>query len=245
VKDEPGGRYVRKVHDETLRYSQELLAENERMRVRVADLEATVAGLEAQQRELHRRLQAVQADTQRFADTYGAIERQNTELANLYVASYRLHGTLDRTEVMLAIQEILANLVGCEEAAVFELDEAAGVLRLAGSFGMDASGLAEVPLGTGIIGGSVASGQQYITSQTEPAAAPGPGEATLTACIPITLEGRVTGAIALFRLLGHKGGLAEVDRELFELLANQAGMALYCTRLHAERRSAAESNPAR
>ena len=237
MKDEPGGHYVRKVQGETLRYSQELLAENERLRLRVADLEASVAGLEATQNELQRRLQAVQADTKRYADSYGDIERQNTELANLYVAGYRLHGTLDRAEVMLAIQEILANLVGCEEAAVFELDDSGTVLRLVGSFGMDAQPLREVPLGAGIIGASAASGVMFVAPQPEPL--PGPAEATLTACIPITIEGRVSGAIALFRLLGHKAGLAEVDRELFELLANQAGMALYCTRLHAERIEAA------
>src|SRR5262245_1818819 len=154
MKDEAPGRYVRRVHEETLRYSQELLAENERLRVRVAELEAQVAGLEFHRHELQARLSAAQADSQRFAETYGAIERQNSELANLYVASYRLHGTLDRAEVMLAIQEILANLVGCEEAAVFELDAARGVLRQIGSFGFEKGRLEEVALGQGVIGGA-------------------------------------------------------------------------------------------
>ena len=44
---------------------------------------------------------------------------------------------------------------------------------------------------------------------------------------------RVTGAIAIFRLLPQKTGFEEVDRELFELLATHAATALYCTALHA------------
>jgi len=40
--------------------------------------------------------------------------------------------------------------------------------------------------------------------------------------------------IALFTLLAHKPGLADVDRELFELLGTQAATALYCADLHAE-----------
>ena len=43
------------------------------------------------------------------------------------------------------------------------------------------------------------------------------------------LEDRVTGAIALFRLLPQKTALEAVDRELFDLLATHAAMALYCT----------------
>jgi hypothetical protein len=43
----------------------------------------------------------------------------------------------------------------------------------------------------------------------------------------------VTGLIALFRLLSHKPSFEAVDREIFDLLASQAAIALYCTRLHA------------
>jgi hypothetical protein len=57
-------------------------------------------------------------------------------------------------------------------------------------------------------------------------------EAALTACLPLKLEDRVTGAIAIFRLLPQKSGLEPVDRELFDLLATHAAMALYCTALH-------------
>ena len=41
------------------------------------------------------------------------------------------------------------------------------------------------------------------------------------------------GAIAIFRLLPQKAAVEDLDRELFDLLATQAGMALHCAALHA------------
>jgi len=67
---------------------------------------------------------------------------------------------------------------------------------------------------------------------------PPPSEETwpassLTAVIPLKVEGKVTGVIAIFRLLPQKQALATVDRELFGLLGSHAAMALYCSGLHA------------
>ena len=51
----------------------------------------------------------------------------------------------------------------------------------------------------------------------------------------VRVDGRVTGAIAIFRLLPQKqDSLEPVDEELLGLLASQAGIALYCTQLHRE-----------
>jgi hypothetical protein len=50
----------------------------------------------------------------------------------------------------------------------------------------------------------------------------------------LTLDGRVTGAIAIFKLLPQKAGIEDLDREIFELLATHAATALYCTGLHAK-----------
>ena len=149
------GSYVRKVHEGTQHYTQDLLGENERLRLLVATLEAersrllrsasvredmvleldrlreAVALLEtekhrAQQLVLssceeldgHRRERAVlerqvaeiEKESRVFREQFELVEAQNSNLANLYVASYRLHGTLDRKEVLAAIQEIVANL---------------------------------------------------------------------------------------------------------------------------------------
>ena len=64
-----------------------------------------------------------------------------------------------------------------------------------------------------------------------PGGAPGE-EPGLTACIPLKLEDRVVGAIALFRLLPQKSGFESLDMELFELLGTHAATALYASGLH-------------
>jgi len=221
-----GEEYVRKVREETMRQGQALLLENERLRRLVAlheherdqlrsALELAQQGLQRQQdlqRELEQRLQLAEEEGQRFSRSYLDVERQNSDLANLYVASYRLHGTLDRQEVLLSIQEILSNLVGCEEAGVFEVEPGSGRLHLAGSFGIDAARFAHLTVGEGVIGGTAAGGELFVARPD--GVRPAPPEEDLTACIPITIEGRVMGVIALFRLLSHKAGLAEVDHEI-------------------------------
>ena len=162
----PGhGGYVRQVQEGTRGYAHDLLAENERLRQDIAQLEADRGRLAAAARQLdgalgdnaalhaengalraqrdvlteqlarvreqaesqtHRqielelRLQDIEEANRRFSDDYLRIQHQNANLANLYVASYRLHGTAERGEVVLAIQEIIANLIGSEELAIFE-----------------------------------------------------------------------------------------------------------------------------
>ena len=55
----------------------------------------------------------------RFAE----VEQLNSNLANLYVASYRLHGSLARADVLSTLQEIVINIIGSEKFAVFEWDD--------------------------------------------------------------------------------------------------------------------------
>ena len=45
---------------------------------------------------------------------YVEIEEENNNLANLYVASYQLHSTLDSSEVLKVVLEIVINLIGAE-----------------------------------------------------------------------------------------------------------------------------------
>jgi len=241
------GAYVRKVQEETQSFTQDVLGEMQRLQVLVATLEREVSRQQAQvvalradgerhQREeaaLKAQLDGIRTETERYSTRYQEIEHQNSNLANLYVASYRLHGTLDRKEVVAAIQEIIANLIGSEEAALFELDPDTRALQLTASFGVDPEVWRSIPAGTGRIGQAVQSGQTFVAGEGEAAPAEGP-EKGLTACVPLKLDGRVMGAIAIFGLLPQKSAIEELDYELFDLLATQAAFALYCTSLHSK-----------
>ena len=192
----------------------------------VAELQVEIRTRDQREQLLAERMASVEAQSREFAERYVEVEQQNSNLANLYVASYQLHGTLDRERVIASIKEIIINLVGSEELAVWERD-GEDSLRLAGWFGIDPDEWSSISGDDGVIGGSIRDGERYIASQS--ALVPRGRERHLTACIPLQLDDRVVGAIAIFRLLPQKDGLAPVDLELFDLLASHAASALYCT----------------
>jgi len=168
-KDGEGqGSYVFKVREDTRRYVQDLLGENEKLRRLVASLESDKSRLLSEkmilqekllslreeldriyheQSDLRRQLAEVEAANQSSSRQYFEVEQQNNNLANLYVASFQLHSTLDRGEVLAAIKEIVINLIGSEELAIYEMDDDGRELKLVGSFGIDPGTYATVQLG--------------------------------------------------------------------------------------------------
>ena len=197
---EPTRPYVDKVASDTREYVQLLLEEIQRLNHTLAD----------------------------FSSRYIDVEQQNTNLANLYVATYQLHGTLDRDRVLAAIKEVIINLIGSEELAIWEMT--GDTLTLLDSFGVDQNEWERVPLDreAGLVGLVAETGQRYVQGEAELV---GTGrEENLSACIPLKLDDTVIGAIAVFRLLPQKSGFEAIDMELFELLGSHAATALYCTR---------------
>lgn len=175
--------------------------------------------------ELVLRLSAIERESERVAGEFVDIETQNANLASLYVASYQLHGTLDRNQILAAIKEIIVNLIGSEDFAIFERVAGEDRLELIGWFDSPPERLRFIRVGEGIIGQVAATGQPVIDQH---------GRCGMVACIPLAVDNHVVGVIALFRLLPQKtNALERLDHELIDLLASQAGVALYCSRLHA------------
>lgn len=246
----PGGNYVQKIREDTNRAITEVKGQNERLRVMVAALESDRHRLQlekirlqeqlmnvredlAQRVDEHntllRRLSEVQRENESVAGRFVDIETQNTNLANLYVAGYQLHGSLDRPQVLEAIKEIVINLIGSEDFAIFERDGEEDSLRMIGWFDEPPVAFRKVSFGDGIIGQVAATGEPFVANGEQVRSV------GMAACVPLQVDGRVTGAIAIFRLLPQKhNGLETLDEELLGLLASQAGIALYCTALHAQ-----------
>lgn len=235
-----GIEYVREVYEDSQRFAISLLRQNERLRKQNAELQHEISvrtavlnarsskGGSANAGALEERLQEVEEANRRLEAEQLALQQQSASLLNLYVAAYRLCGTLDRKEVLQTLQEIIANMVGSEEIGIFELDPERGELELIDSVGIDANRFACVGLDHGAIGQAVRTGEIYLGGRAT-------GEdGNVTACVPMAVSGRVVGVIAIFGLLGQKPGLDSDDLELFNLLRTHAGMALYCSRLFAE-----------
>lgn len=240
--------YVRKVQEDTRRYVEKLLKENETLRTvlakteseklsvdeKVLTLQEQLSRHEKEQVSLRRQMAEIEANNQCSTKEYLKIEHQNANLANLYVTSYRLHGTLERNEVLSVIQEILINLVGSEEVAVFEVGDDGEALTLASSFGIDEERYRRVAVGSGVIGKVAETGEPFF-GNGDPEKDDG-----VTACIALKVDDKVTGVITVFGLLPQKSGLEAVDHELFELLGTHAAVALYSSCLAAKLRDSVE-----
>jgi regulator of replication initiation timing len=234
--DTPLGSYVEKIREDTGRYVRQLLQEHEDLRVRFVQLEDENArmreeaskllrDLDTRRREeeaLHEKLVAIRDESQDYMRRFSELETNNANLANLYVASYQLHGTLDRQAVLNAIQEIIVNLVGSEQFGVFEGN--ASSLSLACSVGLDDLTIVRSRQTDAQVWSEALAGQAYVRADETAGG--------LIGCIPLKLDNDVTGVIAIFSLLPHKPGLEPLDHELFDLLATHAATALYCTSLH-------------
>lgn len=230
--------YILRVRQEAQQYARELLEDNRRLRFTIVALEsenarlrddlAKLRGEEERQRarglELAQGLEQAEAESRERTERCFAFEREIASLSNLYVAMQRLHGSRDRDEMLVAIQEIVTTLVGSEEMALFELG-ADGNLVLVSALGVDAARWATLASGHGIIGGAAASGERWIAGQS-PRREAVPGEERLSACIPLEANGRVVGALAVFGLLPQKPALEPADLQVLELLGAQAGCAL-------------------
>jgi RNA binding exosome subunit len=229
--------FLEKVANDTREYVRSLIDENGRLSREIAELESERDRSRQTEVMLKERLEAIEQESRSFSARYVEVEQQNTNLANLYVASYQLHGTLDRERVLGAIKEIVINLIGSEELAIWEIDGEFDAMVLIDSYGIDRDKWAALPLNTpGVISIVAATGESYIGGKS--LVHLHEQEQRLTACIPLKLDDRVIAVIAIFSLLQQKTGLEPLDFELFDLLASHGATALHCTRLATTREEA-------
>ncbi|NJC89202.1 MAG: GAF domain-containing protein [Desulfuromonas sp.] len=234
-------------------FTQDLLKENERLRFRIVKLEESlkerdlvggtalsqdsarllkkIEELEQEKAEILGRVRRAEEENQDFANRYVEIEEENNMLANLYIASYQLHSTLDFKEVTQIILEIVINLIGAEEFGLLLLDEKTNKLEPIACEGLELGQLPSVGVGSGIIGDSVKSGENFFTESME-----GYQRDFLNpmVCIPLKIKEHVIGVIVIYKLLTQKEKFTSVDYELFSLLAGHAATAVFSSRLYSE-----------
>ena len=210
-------RLLRETLDEALR-------ENRQLHTRLDHVTAELTGLRADRVHIAEQLAGIERESRGMAAQYATAMRQNASLANLYVSSHMLHATLDHDEVLSGIAQIVVNIVGSEDYAIFERD--GSELRVAARAGAASAALPKTRVGVGILGQLAEQASVRVFSPDET-------EAGLVAFIPLVIGRYVTGAIAIFRLLPQKPALDESDLEIFEMLAAHAATALYCASLHA------------
>ena len=229
-------------------FTEELLKENERLRFKVAHLQAegggsapvssddAVRGLQQRISELEDRLaqtetryRKVEDENKEFADRYIEVEEQNNNLANLYVASYQLHSTLDYREVVRIVQEIVINLIGAEAFHLFMVSEKTGQLELESSEGQECP-VPTITMGEGRIGTAAKNGENYF-ADTVAHQEPTPFDQPI-AVIPLKFKETVIGVLTINKLLVQKTAFTTMDYELFTLLAGHAATAVFSAKLY-------------
>jgi hypothetical protein len=175
-------------------------------------------------------LQEALRENARLTERYLAAEQQVSDLANLYVAVNSLHGATEPADVLAALREIVANLVGSEEFALFETEPRSGHIRFVAASGVAAFRFETVEIGNGIIGTVAETGRPYVRRQG------GDGQSgsdeSITACLPLRIGTSISGVLAIFHLLPHKGALEDPDLDLFELLSAHVAPALLFSRIY-------------
>jgi putative methionine-R-sulfoxide reductase with GAF domain len=239
------GQDILQIVSKAKEFTEELLKENERLRFKLASLQASggaqaaderVQALQKKVRELEERLAEMEArfrrveeENKEFADRYIEIEEQNNNLANLYVASYQLHSTLDFKEVVRIVQEIVINLIGAEVFHVLMVSEKTGQLEVEASEGQT-PGRTAIPLGEGLIGTTAQTGENYF-AESVARKDPSPFEEPI-AVIPLKIKDSTIGVISINKLLVQKTQFTSMDYELFTLLAGHAATAVFSAKLY-------------
>jgi len=233
--------------------TDEIVKENRRLHEQLSVLEEENASLKTQlasdqairdllkkikelEREKSRLLSTVHEQeeiTSRVSHRFVEVESELESFANLYVATFQLHGSLRVRSVLRNVKELLGQLVGVRSLAVYFADEQARRLLPIGSEGVDLATLPAIPLREAVVDPVEAAIERaYLTGV--PHIADGERAAAPAACIPLQLEDRIVGVIVVYALLHHKKRFVTVDRELLKLLGAHAGAAFVAAYLWGE-----------
>ena len=158
-------------------FTKEILKENEKLRYKIVELEGLLEKsgdnartrlyeeriklLEDEMNSLKEKFRAVEEENKDFASKYLEVEEENNNLANLYVASYQLHSTLDFSEVLRIVLEIVINLIGAEKFSIILIDDKTNELVPVASEGIDVSDVPKFKIGVGIVGKVAREGESF------------------------------------------------------------------------------------
>ncbi len=237
------------------RLTEEVVTEHERLVSHIAELErdnavlrakveaddavrellAKIERLENEKQQLLSHVREVEANSSQFSERFQQVETEFSNLANLFVASNQLHASLSPRGVMRRIKEVLAQLVGAEAYVIYFANSEGTELVPIAAEGVSGDDLVNQPIRTSRIGQVHQSGDAAIDEEGDPS------QGTIgnpPAILPLSVDERVIGVIAIFSTLAQKNRFTTLDYELFTLLRRQAAAALISASLFtaAERR---------
>lgn len=204
---------------------------DQRLSQRLLALENECSRLRHEQDDALRRIGELEQENLDFANQLVQVEDVNNNLTNLYIASSRLHSTLDREETLEIIKEVVINFVGAEKFAVLLFDKNTQSLSFetGEGFGADES-FPDIPLGEGVLGETAAKAENYffegsVSEGSDDVLSP-------IVAIPLIIHGQMIGLLAIYRLFIQKEQLESIDYQLFSMLGEHAATALFSSTLY-------------
>ncbi len=144
--------------------------------------------------------------------------------ARLGVARKRLAESKDEKDAIEGLREIVANLLGSEEFALFTVNRGIAASKVWWSFGIDLEGY-------DLLRALGDAGRQRLMRgecHVEPSGSERSGAVEkVEAFVPIRSGNQTVAILAIFRLLPQKIGFDKSDIELFKLLSEEAAQPLF------------------
>jgi hypothetical protein len=208
----------------------ELVVENQQLQKSVAEFEHedpadSAITDEADQQNAMRQMEQ---ENQELADRLVIADRENSQLVNLYVASSQLHSSLEISNALNNIVEIIINLIGSERFVVYLFNEQSRAFVPVAAEGGEPSESPILSVDDEAFSDGLASNENRF-SDGDSADGSRP-----IAWIPLQMGERPIGAIAIYSLLMQKQGFSPLDHQLFALLAESAASALFAAKLYSD-----------
>jgi putative methionine-R-sulfoxide reductase with GAF domain len=214
---------------------RELEAENAGLRAKVEadeairELLAKIERLEGEKKDLLSRYHRVEEVNSEFTARVQEVESEFANLANLFVASNQLHSSLSPRGVTRRIKEVLAQLVGAERYCMYLANAEQSELVPIAYEGVAGTALTPVKIADSELGSALLKGTASVSDHD-----PTTGSVQRPAAIiPLTVDEKTVGVIAIFSTLAQKKRFDTVDFELFKLLGQHAAAALVSASLFA------------
>jgi hypothetical protein len=246
--------FVQQFFHKGAQLTEELLQENEHLRKAHLQLESENAALRTQlasdhaMRDLLRKIKQLEKEkdellshvheaemqSTRFGARFHEMEEELSKLANVYVASYQLHSTLNLQSVVKHLKELLQQLVGAQHYGVFMADPSRKHLLLVAGEGIDERKLARISLGADDPVSPFAE-RVFLTGVARITEGPlgHASERAPAAVLPMHFDDRVVGVIVIHTVFPQKPSFGAVDFELFKMLGAHAASALAGALLYA------------
>jgi nitrate/nitrite-specific signal transduction histidine kinase len=229
-------RLFRSLEERSLGIEGDVQVLYDQLKGRVDDLRRDLASAEAllattheevlrDREKLKKKAEQLEAENRDFAQRYVDLEDHSTSLTNLYAATFQLHSSPDPDAVVRTIVEIAVNLIGAAEFILYVADEAKGDFSVVAREGdLPPAGPRQAALDQTVEKDAIRLRRTAFLEEASPSAPRGPSDAIC--CAPLYFRDRLVGALTIYALLEHKASFSQLDRELFDLLGEQAALAM-------------------